>query len=91
LSDYCFTFEKTIAMSLQKRKIQLAQDVLRIEDEQTLTGMEQLLKQRRLEQFRTNLRPMTEDELNARIDQSEVDFKEGRFVPAEELLKKYRR
>ena len=77
-------------MSLQTRKIQLAQDVLRIEDEQTLQGVEQLLKQRRLEQFRANLRPMTEDELNARIDRSEADFKEGRSIPAEELLKKYR-
>jgi hypothetical protein len=82
--------KKTFAMSLQTRKIQLAQDVLRIEDEQTLQGVEQLLKQRRLEQFRTNLRPMTEDELNARIDRSEADFKEGRAIPAEELLKKYR-
>jgi hypothetical protein len=82
--------KKTIAMSLQTRKIQLAQDVLRIEDEQTLQGVEQLLKQRRLEQFRTNLRPMTEDELNARIDRSEADFKEGRSIPAEELLMKYR-
>lgn len=38
----------------------------------------------------TVLKPMSEEEFNSRIDQSENDFKEGRFKTSEEIKEKYR-
>jgi hypothetical protein len=35
------------------------------------------------------LKPLSVEELNARIDQSELDFKNGKFKYSEELLSKY--
>lgn len=38
----------------------------------------------------TDLKPMSEEEFNERIDQSELDFKEGMFKTSEEIKEKYR-
>ena len=35
-----------------------------------------------------HMNPLTIDEFNERIDQSEEDFKEGRFIETDELLKR---
>lgn len=37
-----------------------------------------------------DLKPFTTEELNERIEQSEKDFKEGRYKTTEKLLKRYR-
>jgi len=73
-------------MKLEQRKIQLAQSVLMLEDEQLLRKVEELLQS-----IPTNseFAPITLEELHRRLDFSEKEFEAGEFVTATDILKKY--
>ncbi|MFA7617195.1 MAG: hypothetical protein WCY16_11510 [Weeksellaceae bacterium] len=75
-------------MDIQTRKIKFIQKFLRIEDESLILRMEELLKIAQAESER-DLKPFTVEELNQRIEQSEEDFKSGRYKTTQELLKKF--
>ena len=75
-------------MDIQTRKIKFIQKFLRIEDESLILRMEELLKIVQAESER-DLKPFTVEELNQRIEQSEEDFKNGRYKTTQELLKKF--
>lgn len=77
-------------MNIQSRKLQVLQDVMLVDDEQTLHGIEQLLRLRRVMAYEGTLTPMTEDELRARVRQSEEDFGQGRVVEAQDLLNRFK-
>lgn len=76
---------------IQTRKILFVQEFLSIRNEETISRFENLLKKEKKIHPDKIFVPMTHDELNARIDQAESDFQEGRFVSGSELLKKYTR
>jgi hypothetical protein len=76
-------------MSIEERKIQLVQTMLRLEDEQIIDSVEKLIKDLQLKSLENNFKPLTQKELDARIDASEADFANGRFTSAETLLKKF--
>ncbi|WP_194852202.1 hypothetical protein [Nonlabens antarcticus] len=73
-------------MDLQTRKIELVQQFLKIESEEVISSIEQLLKssQKILEDDR--FKPMTMKEFNARIDKSMEDSKIGHWISQEDLL-----
>jgi hypothetical protein len=77
-------------MNLQSRKLQVLQDVMLVDDEQTLHGIEELLHSRRVGAYERTLVPMTEDELRERVRQSEKDFEQGRVVEAQDLLNRFK-
>jgi len=76
-------------MNLQDRKIQLAQSMLRLNDEQIVVSLETLLKKLRFRTIENEFKPMSIQELNDRIQQSEDDFDNGRFISARKLRKKF--
>ncbi len=73
-------------MDLQTRKIEFVQKFLKIQNEELIIQFENLIEKK----FSENLRPMSVEELNSRIDQSEKDFKNGNFKNSSELLTKYK-
>lgn len=75
-------------MDIQTRKIIFIQKFLNIKDEELLLRFEELLKVAEAEKER-HLKPFTSEELNRRMDQSEEDFKNGRYKTMKEMLKKF--
>lgn len=73
-------------MDLQTRKIEFVQEFLKLQSEELIAQFENLLKK----ETQKKLKPMSVIELNARIDQSESDFKNGKFKTTNELLSKYK-
>ncbi len=71
-------------MDLQTRKIEFIQAFLQLQNEETISRFEQLLKD-----TNEGFRPMTLNELNSRIDKSENDFNNNQFKTTEEILAKY--
>lgn len=71
-------------MNLQARKIEFVQEFLKIKNEKIIARFEKLLfKEKNLD-----LKPMSVDELNDRIDQSEDDFKNDRQKTHSDLMEK---
>lgn len=72
-------------MDLDARKIEFVQEFLRLENEETISLLEQVMKQ-----HSNALKPLSVVELNARIDKSEYDFKNGRYKTSAQLRAKYK-
>lgn len=75
-------------MDLQSRKITLVQEVLRLQNEEIITGLENLLRKKKSELFEKKLTPMSIEQFNHEIDQSLSDSENGRITSAIELKKK---
>jgi len=73
-------------MDLQTRKIEFVQEFLKIQSEELVSQLENLLRKK----TNNKLEPMSVIELNSRIDKSESDFKSGKFKTSSELLSKYK-
>ncbi|KGO93076.1 hypothetical protein [Flavobacterium subsaxonicum] len=72
-------------MDIQSRKIEFVQEFLKLQSEEVISRLEKLLKK---ETAKTrDLKPFTMEELNARLDKSEEDFRNGRYISSEDLLK----
>lgn len=78
-----------MAMDLQSRKIEFVQEFLKLQSEEVINQLEKLLK-KETKKIDRDLKPMTVEELNSRIDQSEDDFRNGRFKTTSQLLEKYK-
>ena len=78
-------------MNLEARKIEFVQEFLKLQSEEAVSRLEKLLKKQKKESDEQLFEPMTYEELNQRIDQSESDFKNNRFKTSSELLAKYKR
>jgi hypothetical protein len=76
-------------MNLEARKIKFIQEFLKLQSEEAVARLEKLLKNEKNSPEDDIFEPMTEDELNARINQSESDFRNNRFKSSSELLEKY--
>lgn len=75
-------------MSLEDRKISFVQEFLKIQNEETIRGLEELLHQRNAELNDDTLKPMSIEEFNQRIDRSMEDSKNGRLIKATDLKAK---
>ena len=78
-------------MDIQNRKIEFVQAFLKLQSEEIILQFENLLKKKVPKNFDKNLytKPMSLKEFNDRIDNSESDFKNGKYKSTTELLKKY--
>ncbi|MCB0443531.1 MAG: hypothetical protein KDC50_05725 [Flavobacterium sp.] len=76
-------------MNLEARKIEFVQEFLKLQSEEAISRLEKILRNEKKMSEKRLVEPMTQDELNKRIDQSESDFKNNRFKSSEELLAKY--
>jgi len=75
-------------MDLQARKITFVQEFLRLQNEEIVSGLEDLLRKKKAEQYEQKLNPMSIDQLNTEIDQALLDSKEDRIISASDLQKK---
>lgn len=76
-------------LDIQTRKILFLQEFLRLNSEKSIAKLEQLLNKEMKSADKTNLSPMTVEELSQRIDRSEADFSSGRYKESDDLTKKY--
>lgn len=76
-------------MDLQSRKIEFVQEFLKVQSEEIISRLEKILRKENKTTDERIFEPMTQDELNKRIDQSESDFLNNRFKSSSELLAKY--
>jgi hypothetical protein len=74
-------------MDLQTRKIAFVQEFLSIENEEAISRLENFLKKEKKKNFDKELRPMTMEEFNSRINQSMEDSINGRLTESKDLLK----
>jgi len=72
-------------MDLQTRKISFVQEFLRLQNEEIISGLENLLKQKKIELFESNLEPMSLEQFNTEIDQAMDDSKNGNIIKAVDL------
>lgn len=78
-------------MDLESRKIEFVQEFLRLQNEEIISALEKLLRQRKVELIEQNQRPMTMEEYNAEMDQAESESKDGRMIDINELKSKIRK
>lgn len=76
-------------MNLEARKIEFVQEFLKLQSEEAVSRLEKILRKEKNASNERIFEPMTKDELNKRIDQSESDFRNNRFKTSSELLAKY--
>ena len=76
-------------MNLETRKLSFIQEILRIQSEKTISRLERILRKEKNTSDERIFEPMTQNELDKRIDQSESDFRNNRFKSSSELLAKY--
>ena len=75
-------------MDLEARKISFVQEFLRLQNEESISGLEKLLRERKVELIEKNLKPMSMDQYNVEMDQAMEDSKNGRMIKATDLKAK---
>ena len=73
-------------MDIATRKISFVQRFLQISDEKTIDKLEKLLYSEIKVKKSGEVSPMTIEEFNKRIDQSENDHKDGKVIEAKDIL-----
>ncbi len=76
-------------MNIEARKIEFIQEFLKLQSEEAISKLEKILIKEKSISDERIFEPMTKEELNRRIDQSESDFRNNRFKSSSELLAKY--
>jgi len=75
-------------MDIQTRKIAFMQEFLRLQNEEIIAGLEDLLRNKRIELYESKLSPMSMEQFDNEIDQAMKDSEEEKLIPVSELLKK---
>lgn len=77
-------------MDLQTRKISFIQQFLRIQNEEIISGLEEMLKLRKSELFAKSNKPMDLDQFNKEIDQAMEDSENDNVTKATDLKLKFK-
>lgn len=72
-------------MDIQTRKIEFVQEFLKVESEDIINRLENILHKENKNSEKEEFQPMSIDELNKRIDKSLEDSKNGRLTKASDL------
>lgn len=72
-------------MDIQTRKIEFVREFLKMQNEELLTVMENLLHSTKKDST-SELHPMSVEELNKRIDKSMEDSKNGKITKSSDLI-----
>lgn len=78
-------------MDLQARKISFVQEFLRLKNEEIISSLESMLKNRKSEFYERDLKSMSLDKLNKEIDQSLEDSENDRVIKATDLKSKFKK
>lgn len=74
-------------MDLETRKISFVQEFLKIQNEEIISDLENLLHKRKAELNESKLKPMSIEQFHSNIKQSLEDSENGRVTTSEDLLK----
>jgi hypothetical protein len=77
-------------MNLDDRKIEFIQEFLKLQSEEAIIRVEKIMRKEKEVNDDELFQPISHEEMNVRIDQSESDFQNGRFKSSEELLDKFK-
>ena len=79
-------------MDLKTRKIKFVQEFLKIQSEEVISQLENLLKSTNKKDVYENdsIKTISIEEFNNRINKSESDFENGRYKTSSQLLEKYK-
>jgi len=72
-------------MDIQARKIEFIQKLLKVQSEEVISRLENILRKEINSSNNDDLKPITVEEFNTRIDKSMEDSKKGRLVEASGL------
>lgn len=72
-------------MDLEARKISFVQEFLRLQNEEVIIRLENLLHEKKTELLDLEMNPMSFDQFNREIDQSLNDAGQSRIVSAKDL------
>jgi hypothetical protein len=75
-------------MDLQTRKIFFVQEFLKLQNEEIISSLENILRKKKTEFYDSSLKPMSIEQLNNSIDQSLDDSINDRMVKASDLKSK---
>lgn len=75
-------------MNIEAKKLSFIQEFLRIDNENIINALENLLHRSKSEVFEESLKPKTVEQFNDEIDEAIEDEKNGRTITAEELKRK---
>jgi hypothetical protein len=76
-------------MNIETRKIEFIREFLKVQSEELIGKLEQVLRMEYPAEKKKDTKPMTVEELSSRIEKSEDDFKKNRFKTSDEIMKKY--
>ncbi|WP_142783582.1 hypothetical protein [Changchengzhania lutea] len=77
-------------MDIQTRKLEFIQEFLKIQSEEVIERLEKLLKKEKKSSYSDEVNPMTSEELNNRVAESEADFENNRYKKSSDLITKYK-
>jgi hypothetical protein len=72
-------------MDIQTRKINFVQEFLRLRNIKLIEKLEKILLEDKANEYEANLKPMSMDNFNKKIDKSIEDATQGNFINAREL------
>ncbi len=72
-------------MDLQTRKLEFIKEFLKVQSEDVITRLENILRKEGLKSDGEAPKPLTIEELNTRIDQSLEDSKNGLLIESSDL------
>lgn len=72
-------------MDIQAKKINFVQEFLRINDEEIIDKLSNLLRDERKNKAEKELKPFTIEEFNEMIDRAESDSATGRLISVQEM------
>ncbi|RXP46075.1 hypothetical protein EC396_14705 [Lutibacter sp. HS1-25] len=75
-------------MDLQTRKIEFIKDFLKVQSEELISLLENILHKENDSTSQNEFEPMTIEEFNKRIDKSMEDSKNGRLISSSDLKAK---
>ncbi|HSQ46488.1 MAG TPA: hypothetical protein VLM44_06160 [Lutibacter sp.] len=75
-------------MNLEARKLLFIQEFLRLQNEEIVSGLENLLRKRKIELIENDFKPMSIEQFNSEIDQSLEDSKNEKLIKASDLKAK---
>ena len=73
-------------MNLEARNTEFVEEFLKLQNEESILRLEMILRKELKASTEPKFSPLTQEELNRRIDQSESDFRNNRFKRSVELL-----
>ena len=76
-------------MNLEARKIEFVQEFLKLQSEEVISRFEKILSAETKVSEEQFFKPLTQNELDERINKSESDFENNRFKTSSELLEKF--